>query len=153
MGGAKTIYKMSAAKKENESKKKAKLTAAAEDDAIAGFTIEQLQEKDVSAFYELPKGEQWNPGFENAVINEIFDPKDKQILVGKINNQVMGSISCCRYGDYGWIGVYIIKKEFRGKGLGIQLWNQAMERLSGCKVIGLDGVEARFLCGGKHLIN
>ena len=49
-------------------------------------------------------------------------------------------ISAVRYPeDFGFIGLYIVVPEQRGRGYGIQLWNAAMQRLAGCN-IGLDGV-------------
>ncbi len=48
-----------------------------------------------------------------------------------------------RYGQsFGFIGFYICRPEFRGKGHGMEVWNAGMERLSG-RTIGLDGVVAQ----------
>ena len=45
-----------------------------------------------------------------------------------------------KYGDaFGFLGFYIAKPEFRGKGYGIQVWNAGMSRLKG-RNVGLDGV-------------
>ena len=55
----------------------------------------------------------------------------------------MGCISAVAYGqEFGFIGFYIVRPEFRGKGYGIQLWQAAMRYL-GPRNIGLDGVVAQ----------
>ena len=51
-------------------------------------------------------------------------------------------MSAVAYGDgFGFIGLYIVKPEFRGKGLGMRLWEAGMAYL-GDRNIGLDGVVA-----------
>ena len=42
----------------------------------------------------------------------------------------------------GFLGFYIVKQEYRGKGYGLQIWNAAMQRLAN-QNIGLDGVVAQ----------
>ena len=52
-------------------------------------------------------------------------------------------ISSVAYDDsFGFLGLYIVKPEFRGRGFGIKIWKRALEHL-GDRNIGLDGVVAR----------
>jgi GNAT superfamily N-acetyltransferase len=57
-----------------------------------------------------------------------------------LDGEPIGCISAVAYGtDFGFIGLYIVAPEHRGKGYGLQLWEAAMRRLAG-RNIGLDGV-------------
>ena len=48
-----------------------------------------------------------------------------------------------RYGDsFGFLGLYIVKPEYRGRGLGMTVWNAGMAYLAG-RTVGLDGVVAQ----------
>lgn len=44
--------------------------------------------------------------------------------------------------DFGFLGFYIVKPGFRGRGFGLRIWQAGMERLHG-RNVGLDGVPAQ----------
>jgi ribosomal protein S18 acetylase RimI-like enzyme len=55
----------------------------------------------------------------------------------------VGSISAVAYGTrFGFIGLYIVRPEFRGRGFGYRIWQHGMRYL-GERNIGLDGVVAQ----------
>ena len=59
-----------------------------------------------------------------------------------LDGGMIASISAVSYGgDFGFIGFYIVKPEYRGKGCGLAVWNAAMDYLQD-RNIGLDGVLA-----------
>ncbi len=63
--------------------------------------------------------------------------------MGFLGNEPVSCISAVSYGgEFGFLGFYITKPEYRGKGYGIQVWNKAMEYLRS-QNIGLDGVVAQ----------
>lgn len=86
--------------------------------------------------------EGWNPGLNDAAIFYEADPQG--FLLGAVAEQeVVATLSAVSYGDtFGFIGFYIVKPEFRGRGLGWRLWQEGMRRLEG-RNIGLDGVLAQ----------
>ncbi|UNC93517.1 GNAT family N-acetyltransferase [Candidatus Contubernalis alkaliaceticus] len=84
--------------------------------------------------------EGWNPGLSDGEAFYRADPGG--FFIGELSGKAIACISAVRYGDFGFIGLYIVKEEYRGKGYGILLWRHAMEYLKGCK-IGLDGVVDR----------
>ena len=99
--------------------------------------------------------EGWNPGQSDTLAFVAADPSG--FLVGRLDGEPIASISAVRYGtEYGFIGFYIVRPEFRGKGYGIQLWRAGMERLAGCNV-ALDGVvdqqEKYRRSGFRHAYN
>jgi GNAT superfamily N-acetyltransferase len=64
-------------------------------------------------------------------------------LIGELAGEPIGCISAVSYaGRYGFVGLYIVRPEFRRQAYGLRLWQAAMERLRGHNV-GLDGVPAQ----------
>ncbi len=102
------------------------------------FVIRHMEEQELSLAVDWAAEEGWNPGIHDA---QCFWKADNQgFLVGVIDNQPVGCISAVRYGStHGFIGFYIVKPQWRGKGYGIQLWQAAMTQLSN-RIVGLDGV-------------
>ncbi len=103
---------------------------------IRTMTLAEL--KEVLAWAEQ---EGWRPGVADADYFYQADPKG--FFIGLLDGEPIGSISAVTYGDaYGFIGLYIVKPEYRQQGFGIQLWQTAMAYLQG-RNIGLDGVLAQ----------
>ncbi|MCP9850992.1 GNAT family N-acetyltransferase [Cyanobium sp. Morenito 9A2] len=85
--------------------------------------------------------EGWNPGLQDADSFVAADPQG--FLLGLRGGEPIGCISAVRYGDnFGFLGFYIVRPLWRGRGHGRQLSNAALERLEG-RTIGLDGVVAQ----------
>ncbi|WP_426341235.1 GNAT family N-acetyltransferase [Pseudoduganella sp. S-14] len=85
--------------------------------------------------------EGWNPGLQDAGSFYAADPGG--FLLGTIDGEPVASIFAVRYGaGFGFIGGYIVRPEFRGKGHGMSLWRAGMARLEG-RNVGLDGVPAQ----------
>lgn len=85
--------------------------------------------------------EGWNPGLRDA---EAFAAADPQGFLGLYrDDELVTTISLVNYGPaFGFLGFYICKPEFRGRGLGLALWTEALAR-SPARTIGLDGVTAQ----------
>ncbi|MEX0694596.1 MAG: GNAT family N-acetyltransferase [Rhodospirillales bacterium] len=82
--------------------------------------------------------EGWNPGLYDGESFYAADPDG--FILGLLDGEPVACISAVRYGtSFGFIGFYIVKPEFRGKGYGLQTWNAALHALEG-RNIGLDGV-------------
>ncbi|MBX3609258.1 MAG: GNAT family N-acetyltransferase [Hydrogenophaga sp.] len=82
--------------------------------------------------------EGWNPGRQDADIFHSIDVRGH--FMAWQGEEPVACISGLRYGvSYGFIGLYIVQPEWRGRGLGMAVWNAALDHLKGC-VVGLDGV-------------
>jgi ribosomal protein S18 acetylase RimI-like enzyme len=94
------------------------------------------QEIDLAVDWAAAEG--WNPGLEDA---ECFCRADQDgFLVGLLDDEPVACISVVRYGSsFGFLGFYIVKPEYRGLGLGLEIWKAGLQRLEG-RVVGLDGV-------------
>jgi hypothetical protein len=82
--------------------------------------------------------EGWNPGLHDA---EAFLPTDPQgFLLGLLDGEPIACISAVNYDDsFGFLGLYIVRPGFRGRGHGLAIWDAAMGH-HGNRNVGLDGV-------------
>ena len=102
------------------------------------YTIRTMTRAEVDVAVRWAALEGWNPCLHEADCLYRAHPDD--FFVGLLDGQPIGSISAVPYGElYGFMGFQIIKPEYRKRGYGIRLWQEAMKHLSG-RNIGLDGV-------------
>ncbi|MEO8210458.1 MAG: GNAT family N-acetyltransferase [bacterium] len=101
-----------------------------------------MTEAEVSSIaVEWASKEDWNPGIYDASCFYSADPKG--FFIGLINNEPVACISVVSYDQsFAFLGFYIVKPEYRGKGYGLDIWNTVVDyHLT--KNIGLDGVIAQ----------
>ena len=100
-----------------------------------------MRREDLAFAIDLAAREGWNPGLYDAECFFAADPDG--FLMGERWGEPVGCISAVSYaGRYGFVGLYIVRPEFRGRGYGWRLWEAALARLHGHNV-GLDGVVAQ----------
>lgn len=100
-----------------------------------------MTREDINIAIKWAADEGWNPGLYDAESFYITDPNG--FLIAELNEQPIGCISVVAYdNNFGFLGFYIVKPEFRGQGYGLQIWQKGMEYL-GNRNIGLDGVIAQ----------
>jgi GNAT superfamily N-acetyltransferase len=104
-------------------------------------TIRTLRREEIRLAIDWAADEGWNPGLHDAESFHAADPEG--FLVAEVDGVPVGCISAVAYGaGFGFIGLYIVAPAWRGRGIGIRLWNAGMSRLAG-RVVGLDGVPAQ----------
>jgi len=105
------------------------------------YTIKTMGRQEVNIAIEWAAREGWNPGLHDADCYFTADPNG--FLIGLLGDEPISTISIVKYGNsFGFLGFYIVKPEYRGKGYGIQIWNAGLKYLTG-RNIGLDGVAAQ----------
>ena len=105
------------------------------------LSIRRMTKDEVEFAIDLAAEEGWNPGIHDGRCFYATDPNG--FFVGELDGEFVGSISAVAYNDsFGFIGLYIVKPEFRGKGIGTRLWEAGMAYLTDLN-IGLDGVVAQ----------
>jgi GNAT acetyltransferase-like protein/acetyltransferase (GNAT) family protein len=96
-------------------------------------------EIDIAADWAAAEG--WNPGLADAACFATVDPEG--FLIGELDGAPAATISCVNYGaSFAFLGFYIVRKDLRGRGHGLRIWNEAIAH-AGARVIGLDGVVAQ----------
>ena len=102
------------------------------------FAIRAMRREELDIVLDWAAREGWNPGLHDR--DSFFAADPHGFFIGLLDNEPIASISAVRYGDsFGFMGFYIVKPEFRGKGYGIQLWNAGLTYLQN-RTVGLDGV-------------
>lgn len=87
--------------------------------------------------------EGWNPGLHDAELFWATDPA--AFIAASQGNELIGGGAITSYnGEFGFMGFFIVRPEYRGQGLGNTLWHARRERLlarlqPGAS-IGMDGV-------------
>lgn len=106
------------------------------------YSIRTMTREDFGIAIDWAMKEGWNPGIHDFQAFYAADPDG--FLIGYLGDEPISTISAVRYGEYGFIGFYIVKEKYRGMGYGIQIWERALNSLDvDGMIIGLDGVPAQ----------
>lgn len=109
------------------------------------LVIRNMTRPEVDALVDWAAQEGWNPGLHDAELFWATDPE--AFIAADLEGELIGGGAITAYGDqFGFMGFFIVRPEFRGRGLGNALWHARRERLlarlrPGAS-IGLDGVFA-----------
>jgi ribosomal protein S18 acetylase RimI-like enzyme len=110
-------------------------------DTSRDFIVRTMTADEMNLAMEWAAQEGWNPGLHDAQCFRAADPDG--FFIGEWRGEPVGSISAVAYdGQFGFIGLYIVRPEFRGKGFGMRIWRHGIDYL-GKRNIGLDGVVAQ----------
>lgn len=87
--------------------------------------------------------EGWNPGLLDAELFWAADPE--AFIAAEFNGEMVGGGAITSYeGEFGFMGFFIVRPKYRGRGFGDRLWHERRERLIARlqpgATIGLDGV-------------
>jgi len=105
------------------------------------FVVRAMSRAELDLAIEWAAREGWNPGLDDTTAFHAVDPAG--FLAGVLDGRPVASISAVRYpGGFGFIGLYIVTPDMRGKGYGMRTWQAALRHLAG-HVTGLDGVVAQ----------
>lgn len=97
-----------------------------------------MARRDLEIAVDWAAAEGWNPGLHDADCFYAADPEG--FLMGWLDDAPIAAISVVKYGaSFGFLGFYIVKPEFRGRGYGWRLWQAGLTTLAG-RTVGLDGV-------------
>jgi ribosomal protein S18 acetylase RimI-like enzyme len=109
--------------------------------ARAEFTVRRMRRDEINLVRGWASAEDWNPGLYDI---ECFYGADAEgFFLGELNGEPVACISCVAYDDsFGFVGHYIVRPGFRGRGYGLQVWRAGMSHL-GERNVGLDGVVAQ----------
>ena len=100
---------------------------------IGRMTVEELE-----TVLDWAAAEGWNPGLTDADAFHAADPDG--FFLARIDRSPVAAISVVNH-DSGnaFLGLYICRPEWRGKGIGLAMWSEALKHAAG-RSVGLDGV-------------
>lgn len=110
---------------------------------INKLQVRQLDKKGLNILVGWAEEEGWNPGQYDA---DVFWATDPEGFMGIYkDDELIGGGSIVSYnGEFGFMGLFIIKPEYRSKGIGHKLWykrrDTLLSRLKEGATIGMDGV-------------
>lgn len=111
----------------------------------AELSFRLLDAEGVKTLIEWARAEGWNPGIHDA---DLFYQADPEGFYGYFDQQTMiaGGSLVSYDGNFGFMGLFIVSPEYRGKGIGRDLWflrrDHLLQRLKPNASIGMDGVLA-----------
>ncbi len=118
------------------------------------LAIRNMTRPEVDELVGWAAREGWNPGLNDAELFWATDPE--AFIAADLNGEMIGAGAITTYGsEFGFMGFFIVRPEFRSKGLGNKLWHARRERLINRlrpgATIGMDGVfemQAYYARGG-----
>jgi GNAT superfamily N-acetyltransferase len=107
------------------------------------LTLRLMNEGEAARLVGWAADEGWNPGLHDARIFWQTDPQG--FIAAELEGEVIGGGTIVTYHrEFGFMGLFIVRPEFRGRGLGTQLWHARVRllqsRLRASATIGMDGV-------------
>ena len=103
--------------------------------------IAPMQRADLERAIDWAADEGWNPGLDDAAAFHAADPGG--FLMGWVDEAPVAAISAIRHSArFGFLGLYLCRPLWRGKGHGRQIWEAGLALL-GDRTVGLDGVAAQ----------
>src|SRR5215469_1924117 len=83
--------------------------------------IRRMTRDELDTLVQWAAREGWNPGLDDAEVFWAIDPEG--FVAAEIDGELIGGGSIVAYEKkYGFIGLFIVCPEYRGRGLGNQLW-------------------------------
>jgi GNAT superfamily N-acetyltransferase len=107
------------------------------------LVVRNMNRSEVDKLVDWAAREGWNPGLHDAELFWATDPA--AFIAADLDGELIGGGVITSYNDeFGFMGFFIVRPEFRGRGFGNALWHTRRERLlarlrPGAS-IGLDGV-------------
>ena len=112
-------------------------------DMIPRPQIRAMTRPEVDVLVEWATAEGWNPGLHDADAFWATDPDGW--IAAETEGELIGGGSIVSYdGRFGFMGFFIVRPDYRGRGWGGELWHERKRRLFGRldagAAIGMDGV-------------
>lgn len=105
------------------------------------MTLRTMTRSELDLLLDWAAGEGWNPGLDDAAPFHAADPEG--FFVALRGGAPVAAISVVNHDPtQAFLGLYICRPDWRGKGVGLELWTHALAH-AGARTVGLDGVPAQ----------
>lgn len=95
--------------------------------ALSSVHIRKLRTEDLDFAYEMVATEQWND--RRRDIERMLEYESGGCFIAEVNGDSAGHVFSVCYGRLGWIGLLIVKTEYREKSIGSMLMEKVKENL------------------------
>ncbi|WP_428607564.1 GNAT family N-acetyltransferase [Sedimenticola sp.] len=105
--------------------------------------IRNMTRPEVDQLVDWAASEGWNPGLHDADRFWATDPE--AFMAAELDGELIGGGAITAYGgEFGFMGFFIVRPEYRGQGYGNRIWHfrrdRLLSRLRPGATIGMDGV-------------
>jgi ribosomal protein S18 acetylase RimI-like enzyme len=103
--------------------------------------VRRATRSELDLVFDWAAAEKWNPGLKDPDCFFACDPGG--LFLGLLDGVPIASLAALALDDsFGFISLYIVKPEYRGRGYGLRLWQAGLAYL-GKRNIGLDAVPSQ----------
>jgi predicted N-acetyltransferase YhbS len=104
-------------------------------------TLRPMRPEELAPVLGWAAEEGWNPGREDAAPFFAADPEG--FFVAELDGAPVAAISVVNHSaEMAFLGLYLCRPAYRGRGIGYALWRHALDHAGG-RTVGLDGVAAQ----------
>jgi GNAT superfamily N-acetyltransferase len=101
------------------------------------FTLRPMHASDIKQGMRLSIAEGWNQTEKDWTL--LIENRGNICLVAETKNKIIGTTTAINYSnEIAWIGMVLVNKEYRGRGVSTSLLTNILEKLRACKSIKLD---------------
>jgi N-acetylglutamate synthase-like GNAT family acetyltransferase len=109
------------------------------------LVIRNMDRAEIDELVEWAAAEGWNPGLHDADLFWATDPA--AFIAADLDGELIGGGAITSYqGEFGFMGFFIVRPEYRSRGMGNTIWcarrDRLLARLHPGASIGMDGVFA-----------
>jgi ribosomal protein S18 acetylase RimI-like enzyme len=109
--------------------------------SLTNYHIRHPTRAELDLVFDWAAAEKWNPGLKDPDCFAACDPAG--LFLGVLDGVPIASLAALALDDaFGFISLYLVRPEHRGRGYGLRLWQEGLAYL-GSRNIGLDAVAAQ----------
>ena len=106
-----------------------------------GIQLRKMLLSDMDSLMKLKNAEGWNQLKKDWAL--LIDYKESVNLVAVLENRIVGTVTAINYaGTVAWIGMMLVDKDYRGRGIAKLLMLETIDKLNKCESIKLDATPA-----------
>ncbi len=103
--------------------------------------LRKMQLSDMDGLMRLKDAEGWNQLEKDWAL--LISYKESVNLVAVVDDRIIGTVTAMNYANtVAWIGMMLVDRDYRGRGISKLLMLDAIDKLKKCKSIKLDATPA-----------
>src|SRR5690606_26354315 len=107
------------------------------------ITVRPMKKEDLLAAMSIKNAEGWNQTLKDWEF--LFNDSPHLCLVALMEGEIIATVTALSYDNkLAWIGMMLVKKEYRGLGIGQMLMKSILEELKDYPCVKLDATPAGY---------